>query len=69
MCNLNDKDDSTIKLLNLVLFYKGGTGGGGGGGGWGIRFLCFEFIQIQNVITQLIFEMLEKIFQLSTSLE
>ena len=64
MCNLNDKDDSTIKLLNLVLFYKGGTGGGGG-----IRFLCFEFIQIQNVITQLIFEMLEKIFQLSTSLE
>ena len=66
MCNLNNKDDSTIKLLNLVLFYKGG---GDGGGGWGIRFLCFEFIQIQNVITQLIFEMLEKIFQLSTSLE
>ena len=65
MCNLNNKDDSTIKFLNLVLFYKGG----GDGGGWGIRFLCFEFIQIQNVITQLIFEMLEKNFQLSTSLE
>ena len=65
MCNLNNKDDSTIKLLNLVLFYNGGEGGGG----WGIRFLCFELIQIQNVITQLIFEMLEKIFQLSTSLE
>ena len=62
MCNINNKDDSTIKLLNLVLFYNGGGGGG-------IRFLCFEFIQIQNVITQLIFEMLEKIFQLSTSLE
>ena len=66
MCNLNNKDDSTIKLLNLVLFYNGGEGGGVG---WGIRFLCFELIQIQNVITQLIFEMLEKIFQLSTSLE
>ena len=65
MCDLNNKDDSTIKLLNLVLFYNGGEGGGGGG----IRFLCFELIQIQNVITQLIFEMLEKIFQLSTSLE
>ena len=49
MCNLNSKGDSTKKLLNLVLFYKGGT-----------SFLCSEFIQIQNVISQLIFE----IFQL-----
>ena len=31
MCNLNNKDDSTIKLLNLVLFYNGGEGGGGVG--------------------------------------
>ena len=35
----------------------------------GIPFLCFEFIQIQNVISQLIFEIMEKLFQLSTSLE
>ena len=30
MCDLNNKDDSTIKLLNLVLFYNGGEGGGVG---------------------------------------
>ena len=57
MCNLNTKGDSTIKLLNLELFYGG------------IPFLCSEFIQIQNVISQLIFEILEKNFQLSTSHE
>ena len=34
MCNLNNKDDSTIKLLNLVLFYKGGGDGGGGVSGF-----------------------------------
>ena len=51
MCNLNSKGDSTIILLNLDLFYKGGT-----------PFLCSEFIQIQNVISQLIFEILKKIF-------
>ena len=39
MCNLNNKDDSTIKLLILVLFYKGGGGGSG--------FCASEFIQIQ----------------------
>ena len=64
MCNLNSKGDSTIKLLNLDLFYKGEGGGGGGN-----PFLCSEFIQIQNVISQLIFEILKKTFQLSTSLE
>ena len=58
MCNLNSKGDSTIKLLNLDLFYKGG-----------IPILCSEFFQIQNVISQLIFEILKKIFQLSTFLE
>ena len=57
MCNLKTKGDSTIKLLNLDLFYGG------------IPFLCSEFIQIQNVISQLIFEILENFFQLSTSLE
>ena len=61
MCNLNSKGDSTIKLLNLDLFYKGG--------GEGTPFLCSEFIQIQNVISQLIFEILKIFFQLSTSLE
>ena len=58
MCNLNSKGDSTIKLLNLDLFYKGG-----------ILILCSEFIQIQNVISQLTFEILKKFFQLSTFLE
>ena len=57
MCNLNTKGDSTIKLLNLDLFYRG------------IPFLCSEFIQTQNVISHLIFEILEKNFQLSTSHE
>ena len=58
MCNLNSKGDSTIKLLNLDLFYKGG-----------IPILCSEFFQIQNVISQLIFEILKIFFQLSTFLE
>ena len=48
MCNLNSKGDLTIKLLNLDLFYKGVT-----------PFLCSKFIQIQNVISQLIFEILK----------
>ena len=51
MCNLNSKGDSTIKLLNLDLFYKGG-----------IPILCSEFFQIQNVISQLIFEILKNFF-------
>ena len=48
MCNLNSKGDLTIKLLNLELFYKGVT-----------PFLCSKFIQIQNFISQLIFEILK----------
>ena len=64
MCNLNNKGDSTIKISNLDLFYiLGGAGGGG------VPFLRSEFMQIQKVISQLIFDILEKIFQLSTSLE
>ena len=51
MCNLNSKGDLTIKLLNLDLFYKGGT-----------PFLCYKFIQIQKGIYQLIFKILEKFF-------
>ena len=51
MCNLNSKGDSAIKVLNLGLFYKGGT-----------PFLCSEFIQVQNVISQLIFGILKKFF-------
>ena len=62
MCNLNNKGDSTIKISNLDLFYKGGGGGG-------VPFLRSEFMQIQNVVSQLIFDALEKIFQFSTSLE
>ena len=58
MSNLNSKGDLTIKLLNLDLFYKGGT-----------SLLCYKSIQIQNAIFQLIFEILKKFFQLSTSLE
>ena len=58
MCNLNSKGDLTVKLLNLYLFYK-----------WGTPFLWNQFIQIQNVISHLIFEILENFFQLSTSLE
>ena len=46
-----------MKFLNLDLVYGG------------IPFLCSEFIQIQNVIYQLVFEILENFFQLSTSLE
>ena len=57
MCNLNSKGDSTKKLLNLVLFYKGGT-----------PFLCCAFIQFQNVISQLIFEILEKLFSFQLTL-
>ena len=51
MFNLNSRGDSTINLLNLDLFYKGG-----------IPFLCSKFIKIQNVICQLIFETLEIFF-------
>ena len=58
MSNLKSKGDLTIKLLNLDLFYKGGT-----------PVLCYKSIQIQNAIFQLIFEILKKFFQLSTSLE
>ena len=58
MCNLNSKGDSTIKLLTLDSFYKGGT-----------SFLWSEFIQIQNVISQLIYEIPKNFFQPSTSLE
>ena len=47
MSNLKSKGDLTIKLLNLDLFYKGGT-----------PFLCYKSIQIQNAIFQLIFEIL-----------
>ena len=46
-----------MKFFNLDLVYGG------------IPFLCSEFIQIQNVIYQVVFEILENFFQLSTSLE
>ena len=57
MCNLNSKGGLTIKLLNLDLFYKGGT-----------PFLCYKSIQIQNAIFQLIFEILEKLFSFQLTL-
>ena len=55
---LNSNGDTTIKCLNLDLFYMTDT-----------LFLWYEFIQIQNFISQLIFEILKNSFQLSASLE
>ena len=58
MCNLNSKGGLTKKTLKFKLILKGGT-----------PFLGCAFIQIHNVISQLTFEILEKLFQLSTSLK
>ena len=58
MFMLNSNGDTTIKCLNLDLFYETDT-----------LFLWYEFIQIQNFISQLIFEILKNSFQLSASLE
>ena len=58
MFMLNSNGDTTIKCLNLDLFYKTDT-----------LFLWYEFIQIQNFISQLISEILKNSFQLSASLE
>ena len=46
------------KRLNFDLFYNQGT-----------PFLFYEFIQIQNVMSQLIFKIFESFFQFSTLLE
>ena len=50
MCNLNSKGDLTLKLLNLDLFYKG------------YPVFVLRIYQTQNVISQLIFEILERFF-------
>ena len=57
MCNLKSKGDLTLKLLNLDLFFKE------------YPIFVLRIYQIQNVISQLIFEILERFFLLSTSLK
>lgn len=51
MFKLNSSGDRTIRRLNLDSFYKGGT-----------PFLQYEFIQIQNVISELILRYWKNVF-------
>ena len=61
MCNLNNKGDSTIKLSNLDLFYKGMEGGCP-------VFVLLIYLNSKCHISAHIWH-IGKNFQLSTSLE
>ena len=58
MYSLNSVSTTTIKDLNLDLSHKGGP-----------YFCATIFFQIQNVLSQTSFGILEKFFRLSTPLQ
>ena len=61
ICNLNSKGNLTRKHLNFNNYFQREGGGGGG-----FQFLFYKFIQTQTEISQLIYEILQFFFQLST---